>query len=78
MICKIDCVPIDVLVKLVGENFTDDEVEAAKSLLSDYVDESIRAGNRRGQNKKKMNLDGIAKMLIECDRTQLPKFVALD
>ena len=78
MLCKIDSVPLDVLNKLVGENFSDDEVECAKSLLCDFVEESIRAGNRRGQNKKKMNLDGIAKMLIECDRTQLPKFVALD
>ena len=58
--------------------FSDDEVEAAKCLLNDHVDESIRVGNRRGQNKKKMNLDGIAKMIIECDRESLPKFVALD
>ena len=78
MLCKIDCVPIDVLIKLVGENFSDDEVETAKSLLCDYFDEYIRAGNRRGQNKKKMNRDGIAKMMIECDRAQLPKFAALD
>ena len=78
MLCKIDSVPIDVLVKLVGENFSDDEVEAAKGLLCDHVDESIRVGKRRGQEKKKMNLEGIAKMLIECDRDQLPKFVALD
>ena len=78
MLCKIDSVPADVLVKLVSENFTDDEVETAKCLLCDYVDESIRVGNRRGQNKKRMNLDGIIKMIIECDRDQLPKFVALD
>ena len=78
MLCKIDSVPIDVLVKLVGENFSDDEVETAKGLLCDHVDESIRVGKRRGQEKKKMNLEGIAKMIIECDRHQLPKFVALD
>ena len=78
MLCKIDIIPIDVLVKLVGENFSDDDVEAAKGILGEHVDESVRTGNRRGQNKKKMNLDDIAKMLIECDRVQLPKFVALD
>ena len=78
LLCKIDSVPADVLIKLVGENFTDEEVETAKCLLCDYVDESIRVGNRRGQNRKKMNLDGIIKMIIECDRDQLPKFVALD
>ena len=78
MLCKIDSVPIDVLVKLISENFSDDEVETAKCLLCDHVDESIRVGNRRGQNKKKLNIDGIAKMIIECDRDRLPAFVALD
>ena len=78
MLCKIDSVPVDVLVKLVGENFSDDEVEAAKCLLCDHVADSIRAGNRRGQNKKKMNLDDIAKMMLECHRDGLPKFVALN
>ncbi|KAF0305889.1 hypothetical protein FJT64_020525 [Amphibalanus amphitrite] len=29
-------------------------------------------------NKTKMNLEDIAKMMIECDRSQLPKFVALN
>lgn len=79
MLCKIDSVPIDVLVKLVSENFTDEEVEAAKSLLCEHVDESVRiVVTRRGQNKKKMNLDDIVKMLIECKREELPKFVALN
>ena len=78
MLCKIDSVPIDVLVKLVGENFSDDKVETAKGLLCDHVDESIRVGKRRGQEKKKMYLEGIAKMIIEYDRHQLPQFVALD
>ena len=50
LLCKIDSVPVYVLLKLVNENFSDDDVEAAKCLLCDHVDESVRAGNRRGQN----------------------------
>ena len=78
VVCKIDSLPVGVLVKLIGENFSDEEIETAKSILCDHVDQSIKAGNRRGMNKTKMNLEDIAKMMIECDRSQLPKFVALN
>ena len=78
MIAKIDSVPTDTLTRLVNENFTDSEVDTAKSLLCDHVDDSIKAGNKRGQHKKKNNLDDIVKMLVQCDRNALPKFVALN
>ena len=78
MLAKIDSVPVDTLTRLVGENFSDNEVETAKSLLCDHVDDSIKAGNKRGQKKTKHNLDDIVKMLVQCDRSSLPKFVALD
>ena len=78
MLAKIDSVPTDTLTRLVDENFSDSEVEAAKSLLCEHVDDAIRAGSKRGQNKKKHNLEDIVKMLIQCDRAMLPKFVALD
>ena len=78
MLSKIDSVPLDVICKLVSDSFTDDEVEAAKCLLCDHVEEALKMGIRRGQNKKKMYIDGMAKILLECDRANLPKFVALD
>lgn len=78
MLAKIDSVPTDILTRLVDENFSDDEVDNAKSLLCKNVDDSIKTGNKRGQNKKKHSLDDIVKMLVQCDRSELPKFVALD
>ena len=78
MLAKIDSVPVDTLTRLVGENFSDNEVETAKTLLCDHVDDAIKAGNKRGQKKTKHNLDDIVKMLVQCDRSSLPKFVALD
>ena len=45
MLAKIDSVPTDTLTRLVNENFSDDEVEAAKALLCEYVADSIKAGN---------------------------------
>lgn len=78
LLAKIDSVPTDTLTRLVSENFSEDEVDAAKGLLCSHVNESIRAGTKRGQNKKKHNLDDIVKMLVTCDRECLPKFVALD
>ena len=44
----------------------------------EHIDDIIRAGSKRGENKKKHNLEDIVKMLIQCDRAMLPKFVALD
>ena len=78
MLAKIDSVPTDTLTRLVDENFSEDEVDAAKSLLCHHVEESIRAGKKRGQHKKKNSLDDIVKMIIQCDRSSLPKFVAHD
>ena len=78
MLAKIDSVPTDTLTRLVNENFSDSEVDTAKSLLCEHVDDSIKAGNKRGQHKKKNNLDDIVKVLVQCDRGILPKFVALD
>ena len=75
---KVDSVPQDTLMRLINENFNDAEVDDAKVLLCSHVDESIKAGNRRGQNKKSLNIQDIIKMLIECDRDNLPKFVALN
>lgn len=78
MVAKIDSVPTEILTRLVDENFTDAEVDAAKNLLCEHVDESIKAGPKRGQKKKKHDLDDIVKMLVLCDRSNLPKFVALE
>ena len=78
MLCKIDSVPIAVLVKLVSENFSEEEIDAAKDILCSHVDKSIKAGKRRGQNKTRMDLEDIAKMMVQCERSQLPTFVALD
>ena len=61
MLAKIDSVPTDILTRLVNENFSDSEVDTAKSLLCDNVDNSIKAGNKRGQNKKKHDLEDIVK-----------------
>ena len=74
---KIDSVPVDTLTRLVSENFPEDETETAKNLLSIHVEDSLKAGKRRGQNKKKLDLEEIVKMVVECDRTSLPSFVAL-
>ena len=78
MLAKIDSVPTDALTRLVNENFSDSEVDAAKSLLCEHVDDAIKAGNKRGQHKKKHDLDDIVKMLVQCDRSSLPRFVALE
>ena len=78
MLAKIDSVPTDTITRLVNENFTDSDVEVAKILLCEHVDPAIRAGSKRGQNKKKNNLDDIVKMIMQCDRSTLPKFVAYD
>ena len=75
---KIDSVPQDTLVHLIAENFNEEEVEAAKSLLCAHVENSLKTGNRRGQNKKKLNIQDIYKMTLECDRGGLPSFVALN
>ena len=75
---KIDSVPQDTLVRLISENFSEEEVDAAKCLLSSHVPESVRTGNRRGQNKKQMNMQDIYKMALESSRDELPRFVALN
>ena len=75
---KIDILPQDTIVRLISENFNDDEVESAKSLLCSHVADSIKAGNRRGQNKKTMSIQDIYKMALECNREELPCFVALN
>ena len=71
MLAKIDSVPTDTLTRLVNENFSDDEVEAAKVLLCEHVDDSIKAGNKHGQHKKKNNLDAIVKMRQTSPRLHL-------
>ena len=78
LIAKIDSVPTDTLTRLVSETFTGDEVDASKKLLCEHVDDSVKTGAKRGQNKKKHDLDDIVKMLVLCDRNSLPSFVALD
>ena len=78
MLAKIDSVPTDTLTRLVNENFSDGEVDAAKTLLCEHVEASIKAGSKRGQHKKKHDLEDIVKMLVQCDRSCLPRFVALD
>ena len=78
MLNKVDSIPQDTLVRLISENFNDDEVETAKSLLCSHVDDSVKAGNRRGQNKKQLNIQDIFKMILECNRGDLPRFVALN
>ena len=78
LLAKIDSVPTDTLTRLVSENFSDSEVDAAKTLLCAHVEDSIKAGNKRGQHKKKHDLEDIVKMLVQCDRASLPRFVALD
>ena len=77
MLNKIDSVPQDTLVRLISENFDEHEVEAAKGLLCEHVADSVKAGNRRGQNKKQLNIQDIYKMTLECNRDELPRFVAL-
>ena len=69
LLAKIDSVPVDTLTRLVNENFSDSDVDSAKSLLCQHVDESIRAGAKRGQHKKKHDLDDIVKILVQCDRS---------
>ena len=78
MLAKIDSVPTDTLTRLVNENFSDSEVDAAKSLLCEHVEDAVKAGNKRGQHKKKHDLDDIVKMLVQCDRSILPRFVAFE
>ena len=54
------------------------EVDAEKTLVCEHVEASIKAGSKRGQHKKKHDLEDIVKMLVQCDRSCLPRFVALD
>ena len=54
LLAKIDSVPTDVLIRLVDENFSDNEVDTAKNLLREHVDDAVRAGAKRGQHKKNM------------------------
>ena len=75
---KIDLLPTDTLVRLILENFKEAEIERAKALINDNVEETIRAGHRRGQNRVKLNVDDIVKMVAQCNRENLPKFVALN
>ena len=77
MFCKIYSVPLDAISELASDNFNDDMAEAAKCLLCDHVDEGLRIGIGCGQNKT-MCIDGIAKMMLEWDRANLPMFVAMD
>ena len=75
---KIDSVPQYTLAQLISKKFDDNEVEAAKGLLCTHVADSVKAGNRRGQNKKQLNIQDIYKMTLECNRDELPSFVALN
>ena len=47
MLCKIDSVPIDVLVKLISENFSDDEVETTFSVTTLMSQSGLETGVAR-------------------------------
>ena len=58
MLNKVDSVPQDTLVRLIAENFSEDEVENAKGLICSHVPDSVKAGNRRGPSKKTTEYSG--------------------
>ncbi|XP_064596696.1 uncharacterized protein LOC135463368 [Liolophura sinensis] len=75
---KLDVLPIDTLVKLCDDVYSDTEIQNAKDILykccGNLVTNKIR--KRSGPNRKVNSLQDICKMLHELEPSDIPCFVA--
>ncbi|XP_045502173.1 uncharacterized protein LOC123699293 [Colias croceus] len=72
--CKIDVIDEVSLLQICEGQFTEEEIDSARAILTD--NSLTRRGVRKGDNKNKRNLQDIVKILKETDPATLPVFVA--
>ncbi len=78
---KIDSLPYDILVKLVADTYSEDEVEKAKELLFARCvtgTDGPRHIRRRGMHKKNNDLQDMMNILMDIESHLMPVFVAKD
>ena len=73
---KSETVPVDTLIKLTSEFYSEQEVAAAKKLLFNTVKSSRRCYNRRGDEKTKNDIGDIVRVILELKKDS-PVFVAV-
>ena len=78
LVNKIDILRHDLLVKLVTDFYTDEEVELAKNILFDTVVTESRKRLRKGPNKRNSNVADMIAVIHELHADQLPNYCALD
>ena len=75
---KIDLLPMDVLVKICTESFSEVETLTAKRLLFDSIDTDERYVKRKGPDSHSQNLKDVSRWIHETEMVNLPTFVAMD
>lgn len=75
---KLDVLDELSVVQICASNYSDEEVENAKTKLHDTISDGSRYVSRKGEDKKKKNLKDIIKLFKETDPDKHPQFVAKD
>lgn len=73
---KLDIIDELSLVQICVSNYSDNEVEAAKTIVFDLIPDGSRCVIRKGDDKKKKNIKDILRLLKETDPDKHPVFVA--
>ncbi|XP_070547424.1 uncharacterized protein [Ptychodera flava] len=81
LVCKMDIMPMEPLLKVCADFYDDNDVESAKKLLFDLSTAFLCATDtryirRQGQHKKQNNLQDIYNLLQQLDEEEMPNFVA--
>lgn len=75
---KLDVLDELSVVQICSSNYTDEEIENAKTKLYSMISDGSRCVTRKGEDKKKKNLKDILKLFKETDPDKHPQFVAKD
>ena len=75
---KIDILSHDLIVKIVSEFYSDEEIEKAKTVLYDSCTVDGRLKFRKGQKKRQANVTDMLSVIHEIEPSVLPRFFALD
>ena len=81
LINKLECMPADLLVKLICDFYDDKEIDAARECLFSLLpvsEDSQRKVRRKGANKKSMTVQDMLHMLLNTEVDDIPCFVARD
>ena len=81
LVNKLECMPADLLVKLICDFYDDKEIDAARECLFSLLPVSASAQRkvrRKGANKKSMTVQDMLHILLNTEVDDIPCFVARD